>query len=271
MEGTEISPHCSLERGTKGRQHDTITEQEVGWMWMLSETREDKGRKTSLHKHIFKGGFARTQEHIHVQVEQLGHLNHSPMFFWWTMGFCQGLQRMKRAFPSPSIIQAKDGEVLPGRSASLHVCQHFALPHSYCGGKGVFLFPAGNKSLRGKFRWYSSLHLHIINEAIRVLLRDVSASAGEPQMPLPRSPRGHQASHGVQRRRAVFRAHAAARRGSPIVQGSQVSVCWPATVPSRPTAGEMCPPLAAGMKLPPQSLLKLVLRTRSGHTAPFPE
>lgn len=55
-------------------------------MWMLSETREDKGRKISLHKHIFscipterhfigadvaalaKDGSARTQEHIHVQV-----------------------------------------------------------------------------------------------------------------------------------------------------------------------------------------------------------
>lgn len=98
-------------------------------MWMLSESREDKGRETSLHKHIFsripterhfigadvatlaEGSSARTQEHIHVQVEQSGRLNHSPMFFWWTMGFCQGLQRMKGTFPSPSIIQVCDRRV----------------------------------------------------------------------------------------------------------------------------------------------------------------
>ena len=176
--------------------------------------------------------------------------------------------------------KAKDGKDLSGRSPSPRETAHLSAFCLHCnaasaGGRGVFPFPAGNKSLEGKFCWHSALLLPFINEPINVFLsaQSVSANAGELRTrggPLPAHPGATEQPCCVQKRRAAFRAHAPARRGSPIVRLSQVSVCSSAAAPSQPITGGHALSSASGMNPPPQPMLKLMLRMKSGYTVPSP-
>lgn len=74
-----------------------------------------------------------------------------------------------------SLFEAKDGKDLSGRSPSPHETAHLSAFCLHCatasaGGRGVLPFPAGNKSLEGKFCWCSALLLPFINEALNVFL-----------------------------------------------------------------------------------------------------
>lgn len=107
--------------------------------------------------------------------------------------------------------------VLPLR-ARLHICQHFVYVATQQRGRGVFPFPAGNKSLEGKFCWYSALLLPFINEAINVLLsaRSVSANAYE-RWSLACPPWGHRA--------AALRAEAPSGVSSPRTGSQGLTHC----------------------------------------------
>lgn len=171
-----------------------------------------------------------------------------------------------------SFQRQKDGKDLSGRSPSPRETAHSSAFCLRCdtagvGGREAFPFPAGNKSLEGKFYWYSAL-LPFINEAINVFVsvRPVSANARLQTRGgrLPTQPRAAE----PQKHRAALGAHSPARRGSPIVRFSQVSVCSSAAAPSQPITGGRALSSALGTNLPPQALLKLMLRMESGYAVP---
>lgn len=100
--------------------------------------------------------------------------------------------------------KAKDGKDLSGHPPSPREAAHLSAFCLCCnaaraGGRRVLPFPAGNKSLVGKFCWFSALLLPFTKEAISIFLptRSVSANAGELPTrggPLPAHPRGRRAA-----------------------------------------------------------------------------
>lgn len=136
------------------------------------------------------------------------------------------------------------------------------LQGGWCRGEGVLPFPAGNKSLEGKFAGVQHFSSPLLTQPFRCLslhnlFQQTLGAVG-------------QAGPAAEALGSVWSPRSAPR-GSPIVHFSPVSVCSSAAAPSQPITGGRALSSLSGTSPLCQPVLKLMLRMESGSTVPSPE
>lgn len=143
------------------------------------------------------------------------------------------------------------------------------LQDGWCWGEGVLPFPAGNKSLEGKFAGVQHFSSPLLTKpswcfSLHNLFQQMLGAVDERQS-LARTPGPHGRGAG-QRVEPTLSS-----QGLTIVNFSPVSVCSSAAAPSQPITGGRALSSISGMNALPQPVLKLMLRMESGSTMPSPE